>query len=191
MSLSPAEAGRSETESSLQRATVAAHPRSGGGQIIDEGRAIGMSESPRHGPMVPGASGPCRGEGATLDVMTAIAEAASAGIRSTDDTGRYRRHAFLVGPTDRNRPGASAHPAGASAARVPPCKPRTLEQAVQIAPILAEIRASRLPDRGGAGPSGTTAPSRDPVARRGDAASGMIPDITHDRPGRSLSDQRP
>lgn len=68
---------------------------------------------------------------------------------------------------------------------------RTLEQAVQIAPILAEIRASRLPDRGGAGPSGTTAPSRDPVARRGDAASGMIPDVTHDRPGRSLSDQRP
>lgn len=77
----------------------------------------------------------------TLGIMTAIAGARAAGIRDVEDVDRGRKRAFLVRLTDRHRPVEAARPADA-AARKPACKPRTLERAAQIAPLLAEIRAA-------------------------------------------------
>lgn len=78
----------------------------------------------------------------TLGIMMGIAGVASSAIRAVSDTNRSRKRAFLVRLTDQHRREEPAHPADTSAARVPACKPRTLEQAAQIAPLLAEIRAA-------------------------------------------------
>lgn len=78
----------------------------------------------------------------TLGIMSAIAEAESAGIRSVGDACAPRKREFLIRLADRHLSESPAQPAGADAAPVTPCKPRTLEQAVRIAPLLAEIRAA-------------------------------------------------
>lgn len=78
----------------------------------------------------------------TLGIMSAIAEAESAGIRSVGDACAPRKREFLIRLADRHLSESPAQPASADAEHIAPCKPRTLEQAARIAPLLAEIRAA-------------------------------------------------